>query len=196
MGEYSNKTAQTKKRIKQALLELLDKESINHISTSQIARMAEINRVTLYRHFEDKWDILESIENDFLTQLIEPHSKMRLRIQNENKLQINHPGDELIQFLNVFRENLSVLKVLMNNHGDSDFTNKMLKFLIKLEQLSHPYLELNISITEKELFSYYTISSLIGMVQFWISHPNYTTETMAQFFFKMRLGAIKELSNK
>jgi AcrR family transcriptional regulator len=196
MGEYKNKTEQTKNKIRQVLLELLEKESINQISTSQIARKAEINRVTLYRHFDDKWEILESIEDEFLELLIEPHSKMRLRLQKEHDLNTDQPVNELLQFLNVFHDNLTLLKILMNNSGDSDFTNKLMRFLIKLEQLSHPYLEINISIAEKELFSYYTISSLIGMVQFWISHPSYTVEAMAEFFFKMRLGSIKELSNR
>jgi len=196
MREYTNKTEKTKKAIKKALLELLENENINQITTSQIARKANINRVTLYRHFDDKWNILENIEDDFLAQLIEPHARMRLRIQNEQELQNRQHAEELVYFLNVFHENLTLLNILMNNSGDMNFTNKMIKFLIKLEQLSHPYLEINVPIAEKELFSYYTISSLIGIIQYWISHSSYTAEDMAGFFFKMRLGAIKELSNK
>ena len=130
MGEYKNKTEQTKNKIRQVLLELLEKESINQISTSQIARKAEINRVTLYRHFDDKWEILESIEDEFLELLIEPHSKMRLRLQKEHDLNTDQPVNELLQFLNVFHDNLTLLKILMNNSGDSDFTNKLMRFLM------------------------------------------------------------------
>ena len=104
MGEYKNKTEQTKNKIRQVLLELLEKESINQLSTSQIARKAEINRVTLYRHFDDKWEILESIEDEFLELLIEPHSKMRLRLQKEHDLNTDQPVNELLQFLNVFHD--------------------------------------------------------------------------------------------
>lgn len=53
------KKSKTEKKIQDALLLLLKTESINHITMSQIAQKANLNRVTLYRHYNDKWDILE-----------------------------------------------------------------------------------------------------------------------------------------
>ncbi len=195
MSKYTNKTNLTKKHIEQALLNLLTKETMNRISMSLIAQEANVNRVTLYRHFDDKWDILEKIENDFLEQLIEPHYQMRVRLQNPTSSFSNVQLYELTQFLEVFHQNIELLRILMNNEMDRNFTNKMLRFLIKLEQLSHPYLDLNISNIDKELFSYYTISSLIGVIQYWTKHSHYSSETMARFFFKMRINSVKGLSD-
>ncbi|MFV0558368.1 MAG: TetR/AcrR family transcriptional regulator [Enterococcus sp.] len=196
MTGYQNKTNKTKNQLRKALLELLKEESITQISTSQIARKAELNRVTFYRHFDDKWDILESIENDFLNQLLTPHSNLRLKLQTTHDLTATQPAPELLVFLNVFRENLDLLKILMASGTESNFTHRLMKQLLRLEQLSHPYLKINHSTAEKELFSYATISSLLGMIQFWINHPEYSTKEIADFFFKMRIGTIKELNKE
>ncbi|WP_276804444.1 TetR-like C-terminal domain-containing protein [Lactobacillus hominis] len=68
-----------------------------------------------------------------------------------------------------------------------------MEYLINLESISHPYMHLNISKSEQELLSYYSISALIGIIQYWIKNPKYSAEEMSYFFFKMRFGAIKEL---
>ena len=40
----------------------MDSSDLNKITMNELADMANINRVTIYRHFNDKWAIIEQIE--------------------------------------------------------------------------------------------------------------------------------------
>ncbi|WP_195922139.1 TetR/AcrR family transcriptional regulator [Lactobacillus crispatus] len=188
------KNIKTTTKIEKALLTLLQTNDINQITTKQIAQTADINRVTIYRHYNDKWDILEKIEQNFLHKLDIPHVHMIANIQLTNQTQETEPKLRvLIDFLEVFQENFPILKVLMEPNANLGFANKLMNYLINLEAKSHPYMHLSISKSEQELLSYYSISALIGIIQYWIKNPRYSAKEMAHFFFKMRFGAIKEL---
>jgi AcrR family transcriptional regulator len=51
----------TKKRIKDALIQLLQEKSYEQITIQDIADKAMINRNTFYLHYLDKADLLEKI---------------------------------------------------------------------------------------------------------------------------------------
>lgn len=191
------KKSKTEKKIQDALLLLLKTESINHITMSQIAQKANLNRVTLYRHYNDKWDILENIEQEFLHKLDTPHAKMITNLQLTTQSLHPHPNlRALTSFFKVFQDNFPLLQVLMGPNANLGFTNKLMTYLINLEEKSHPYIPVNIQKLNPDMFSYYSISSLIGIIQFWRKNQNYSPSQMAEFFFKIRIGAIKEFQNK
>lgn len=68
------KNNKTNDKIENALLSLLQVKDINQVTIKEIAQKANVNRVTIYRHYNDKWDILEKIEEKFLHKLDVPHS--------------------------------------------------------------------------------------------------------------------------
>ena len=47
----------TNDKIENALLSLLQVKDINQVTIKEIAQKANVNRVTIYRHYNDKWDI-------------------------------------------------------------------------------------------------------------------------------------------
>ena len=64
MNKYKNKNDKTEKNIMNTTLTLMQSYEFSNITMNQIAENAKLNRVTLYRHFDDKWDILERIEKE------------------------------------------------------------------------------------------------------------------------------------
>lgn len=56
----------TIKALKEALLSLLAAKPINKITVKEVCEKAELNRATFYTHFDDCFDLLESIEADLL----------------------------------------------------------------------------------------------------------------------------------
>lgn len=186
MNKYINKNSQTKKKIETAILKLMNSKSLNKITMSEIATQAGINRVTVYRHFDDKWAIVEQIEQDFLIAIAKPHNKMlnKLSVKSENGILY------LTNFLKVFEQNLNTLRILLSNNGDLAFSNKLMNYLLQMEELSHPIMHLNISKDMQDLFSFYGISALIGIIRFWTLHSQYSAKEMATFFFKMRTGEL------
>jgi AcrR family transcriptional regulator len=50
----------TRQGIREAFLALLAEQSFEQVTVSEIAARAQVNRVTFYKHFIDKWDLLSS----------------------------------------------------------------------------------------------------------------------------------------
>lgn len=190
------KNNKTNDKIENALLSLLQVKDINQVTIKEIAQKANVNRVTIYRHYNDKWDILEKIEEKFLHKLDVPHSKMILNLQLKTQSTTESPDlTALTDFFKVFQENFSLLHILMGTNANLGFTNKLMTYLINLEIKSHPYTLLHMPKDKQEMFSYYSISALIGVIQYWRKHPKYSALQIANFFFKARVGAIKELED-
>ena len=58
----------TKKLIKDAYLELLEKRPSERISVTDICKTADVNRSTFYMYYEDTIRLRQDIENDVLAQ--------------------------------------------------------------------------------------------------------------------------------
>jgi len=59
----------TKKIIKDTFIELLEEKDLKKITVSEICKIADINRATFYRYYLDVYDLLDKIEEEFVTEL-------------------------------------------------------------------------------------------------------------------------------
>lgn len=55
--------------IRQSFLSLLKEQTIDKITVADVCRLAEINRATFYRHYENQYGILYELEFDLLSQV-------------------------------------------------------------------------------------------------------------------------------
>ncbi|MEC5119167.1 TetR/AcrR family transcriptional regulator, partial [Lactiplantibacillus plantarum] len=131
MSKYHKKNGETDRIIESALLKLMESRDLNKISMNELAAMANINRVTIYRHFNDKWTIIEQIESKFFTALKKPHQQMldQLALKSDNGIEY------LTNFLQVFKDNLTTIRILTSSHGDLSFSAKLMNHLLKMEGL-------------------------------------------------------------
>ncbi|MDO7021553.1 helix-turn-helix domain-containing protein, partial [Brachyspira innocens] len=60
----------TQKLLKESLLELLKSNSLKDISVTEICEHALVNRVTIYDHFNNKEELLNSIIEDIKEDII------------------------------------------------------------------------------------------------------------------------------
>ncbi|WP_294406503.1 TetR/AcrR family transcriptional regulator [uncultured Clostridium sp.] len=60
----------TRKAIKNALMELMCSREISKITIKDIALAADINRKTFYTHYTDVFSVLNDIENELMSKLI------------------------------------------------------------------------------------------------------------------------------
>ena len=72
MNTKNNRRSQeTRKRMKQALLGLLDRMDILDITVSRLCDAAEVNRSTFYSYYDSVADLLEEMEREIGTDLFE-----------------------------------------------------------------------------------------------------------------------------
>lgn len=63
------RNTQTRSRIKKALTELIVMKGFDALTVSDITRRAEINRGTFYLHYIDKFDLLQTLEDEMIAEL-------------------------------------------------------------------------------------------------------------------------------
>ena len=56
----------TKRSLKKALTDMLEKEDFEHISITELCRKAEVSRITFYSHYSDKYTLLDDIFSDMI----------------------------------------------------------------------------------------------------------------------------------
>ncbi|MGN5881914.1 TetR/AcrR family transcriptional regulator [Staphylococcus simulans] len=61
------RSMKTKKTIKETLLELLKHQSIEQLSVTDICDSCQIGRRTFYDHFINKFEVIEQLIEDYIT---------------------------------------------------------------------------------------------------------------------------------
>ncbi|WP_334329294.1 TetR/AcrR family transcriptional regulator [Companilactobacillus sp. HBUAS59699] len=70
VGIKNNRRAQyTRQVIQDAVLSLLEDKSINDIKVTEVCKLADINRTTFYRYYDDVFKCVEGIETEFIESL-------------------------------------------------------------------------------------------------------------------------------
>lgn len=61
----------TKKVIKHTFIGLLEQKPINKITVTELCTQCEINRATFYRYYDDVYDLMEKLKNQYVSELKE-----------------------------------------------------------------------------------------------------------------------------
>ena len=64
MNHTDRRVKRTKKALRDALFQLLEKKSINEISVTELTALADVNRATFYFYYTDLIDMLQQIQNE------------------------------------------------------------------------------------------------------------------------------------
>ena len=114
----------TRKNIYDALMILMAQKSFEEIKVSEICDQAMINRSTFYAHFEDKYELLDSLINDLKNSLITRFKKND--IQEINK-------QYFIKFISLFldevEENKELYHMIINSNKNSVAIDMVLETL-------------------------------------------------------------------
>ena len=93
----------TKENIKKSMLHLLKKYAFKDITISMLVDECRINKTTFYRHYSDKYDLIEKISKDYISLFSKASSNF------ENGINV-HNIDCLIQFFDDNKDELLILE--------------------------------------------------------------------------------------
>ncbi|MDE7244822.1 MAG: TetR/AcrR family transcriptional regulator [Oscillospiraceae bacterium] len=105
----------TRKVIQDAFLQLLKEKPVAKITVKEICDMAEINRGTFYKHYQDCYDLLEKIEDDGLREF----EKMLASIKASGT------QAALTAILNTLRNNSQLILTQGNPADNQRFINRL-----------------------------------------------------------------------
>lgn len=158
-GDQNSSVRNTKKRIREGFLKLLETKPINKISISELTAAIDISRGTFYAHYEDIYDLSNQLENEILDQL--------QVILDEIPQRDTH---RIIQ--NIFlmlQDNVNFAQIFLTKEGHISFIEKIRKLAANnltavLMDTSHSG-----SPIEYEYFNSFLIFGFIGIVQSWLN---------------------------
>lgn len=66
-----NQLSKSQRILRQSFLNLLNQKNFNQITVTEIISKADLGRSTFYAHYEDKYQLLEEIENELIGGLVD-----------------------------------------------------------------------------------------------------------------------------
>lgn len=159
----------TKMVIRTSFLELLCKLPIEKITVAEICRLAEINRATFYRYYENQYDLLSSLENEMFEEI------------KKSAYEYRHDIDKLTEIIFLkFSEQKETWTLLLSDHADLSFTSKIYAFFE--EHFTKDY-----STKESELRYRFLLYGYSGIFDYWVKGGmKETPEEMAAYVSKFR----------
>lgn len=150
----------TKNIIKSTFLSLLEEKDIKKITVSEICKLSDINRATFYRYYLDVYDLLNKIQEDFITEL-------KNASNNDNTYTVSTFSKEL---LNIFLENKELIKILFNTNNNLYFLNDVLS--VAYEKCKIKWLSdlPNTSEEDMEYAAVFIFNGALGVINFWVKN--------------------------
>ena len=99
----------TKMVLKQSLLQLMQEQSIQKITVTDICKSADINRNTFYSHYSSPEDLLNTIENELFKEII-----VSLDASNEART-------VTLKICQSILDNQELCKIIFSENGDRKF---------------------------------------------------------------------------
>lgn len=165
----------TRRLLKDALVQLMQKQHISEISVRSLCELADINRSTFYAHYADPFDLLRHIEQEVLDNL-----KQHLEKQDYQALPIS--AQVLTRILEYARENAGLFKVLLSKNCDFAFQ----KDIMELSQIVSFQLNTAFDDRVKEYLSLYAITGCISILQKWLQEDTpEPPEKISEFFLQV-----------
>ncbi len=178
----------SRKAIFDACVELVQEKEFQSITINEIVERADLNRGTFYLHFADKYDMMNSFENEMIGK-IEHVIVNNLPDQQTDQLFIQSRYDTIVEILKCFEENKELLQLILKSSHNSSFQAKLrskLKFILE-EKIFPKFnnLELNIP---TDLFLMIFTSSALSIAEYAFQAKNpIDAEQLTKFLINIML---------
>ena len=122
-AEYRS-AIRSRRLIREAFLALLEEKDYHQITVTDIVKRADLNRATFYAHYPDVPGLMESFENEILSQMMDTLSHVTIDSLRNNPLPL---FQETNRFLT---ENLDFCRILLRANGSAAFLEHMKRTFI------------------------------------------------------------------
>ena len=185
---YEKKRRETEKLIETSLLQSMKEQTFETISIRQLIDLAEVNRSTFYRHYLDKYDLLEKIENRLLDDLQAYYqealdSACLFKLEKDFKVEdYIHEKQNLFHFFKPYLEDLAIL---LGPNGSPTSSRRLQEVLREIFSQSISLGDPLLEEVEADLLLNHQAASFMGTLTYWLAHPHYKSQQMSDFHTKV-----------
>lgn len=178
-GDENRSVRNTKKRLKESLVFLMQKKSVNSISVKELTDLADVNRGTFYLHYSDIYDMVQKIEDEFFAEY-------------ESVLNTSTPSGEkegyiyLKELFTFFKNNQDFCRLICSTNADLGFFNRLKNLLNRKYCIVWENAELQMSRKQTEYYNSFIFWGSIGILKQWIDNDfNESPEAVARLVAKI-----------
>ncbi|QMV44791.1 TetR/AcrR family transcriptional regulator [Cohnella cholangitidis] len=171
MAKMDRRVLKTRESLKKAVIELMTEKNFDDITIQDIADRANVNRGTIYLHFQDKFDLLD--------KLIETHF-IELGEMDEWACKLDW-ADALVPYFEYFENNRLFFSTMLASKGAPSFRTRLLAsfmegFKDEIDRESGKNTDLI-----DEVMLQYAGTAYVGVIEWWIkSGMPYPPQVMAK----------------
>ncbi|WP_419874258.1 TetR/AcrR family transcriptional regulator [Candidatus Pristimantibacillus sp. PTI5] len=180
MAKVDRRILKSQESMKKAVIELMTEKNFDDITIQDIADRANINRGTIYLHYQDKFDLLD--------KLIEAHIN-ELREMGDWACKLDW-SNALLPFFEYFENNYLFFSTMLASKGAPSFRNRLIDFVMigfkeEIDKESGRNTDLN-----EDVMLQYAGTAYVGVIEWWIRNGMpYSPKVMAK-----QVGALLDRS--
>jgi AcrR family transcriptional regulator len=190
-SSQDRRVQRTRKVLQEALIELTIQKGFAAVTVRDITEYAEVNRATFYRHYQDKFDLLDQYAQE-VYQLLDAPSGSESPTVNETGSS-EKPAAGLVKMFEHIRGYAKFYRVMLGKNGDPGFARKIQQYVEKRLRRFLPDALLREKLLT-ELYLGYVSSGSLGAVLWWLEHEvRYSPAEMAAVCVRLStadLGAV------
>ena len=161
-GADNRSVRNTKRRLREGLLRLMEEKPINEISVKELTELVDVNRGTFYFHYQDIFDLLRSLEREFFEQFD--------RTLSENQPAFDSRGSPYLHAVFSFvDENRSFCRIMLGPHGDMQFVELVKRRVDSQCRAIWQILGLGADEKRYGIYNAFLINGCIGLIQEWVN---------------------------
>ncbi|MFD2329397.1 TetR/AcrR family transcriptional regulator [Cohnella sp. GCM10020058] len=161
MAKMDRRIAKTQEALKKAVIELMTEKNFDDITIQEIADRADVNRGTIYLHYQDKFDLLDRLIESHLNEMSEMDD---WACELEWK-------DALVPYFEYFEKNYLFFSTMLASKGvPSSFRTRLLNsfmegFKCEIDRDSGK----NTDLTDDVMLQY-AGTAYVGIIEWWIKN--------------------------
>ncbi|MCQ4085560.1 TetR/AcrR family transcriptional regulator [Saccharibacillus sp. JS10] len=172
----------TREKLFHTFLTLLREKGFEKITIQEIADRADVNRGTLYLHFQDKFDLLDQSIEKYLQELNE---SCRIEQSQEN------PEAALLRTFEYLQQSSDLYMLLVRSEGNPAFRSRLSALLkTSVEQQVDRFVDNKRM--DKVIAVQFLTTAIVGMFEWWLTEgmPYSPTEMVEQLMILLQVQGL------
>lgn len=181
------RVVKTKAAIESAFIDLIEEKGYENVTIIDIAKKANVNRNTIYLHYESKEGIIEEILLDAYKDQVD-----KLQIQSYMKMRNNRRNMKLMfeAIYNVVEEKIELYRVILTNESLTGYVGRVMFNVRKIiKEICKDTIKNDITIN-------YMIYGIYGLIRNWIIYATGTKEDNIELTTNLAILTLRQLDLK
>lgn len=169
-GADNRSVRNTKRRLREGLLQLLEEKPINEISVKELTELVDVNRGTFYFHYQDIYDLLRDMEQDFFDNFDRTLSENTPALDEDGFPILDAEGAPYLHAIFSFVDaNRSFCRIMLSPHGDMKFVELVKERIDRQCRFFWQLLAPGADEAQSGIYNAFLINGLIGLIREWVN---------------------------